>query len=47
MSFQLYQEIEICPKATRSLQVEKSDGDSYGACEPAVFGDSLVGAVPR
>ncbi|XP_036205936.1 T-lymphoma invasion and metastasis-inducing protein 1 isoform X2 [Myotis myotis] len=28
----LYQEIEICPKATRSLQVEKSDaaGDSYG-----------------
>ncbi|XP_023605177.1 T-lymphoma invasion and metastasis-inducing protein 1-like, partial [Myotis lucifugus] len=27
----LYQEIEICPKAMRSLQVEKSDaaGDSY------------------
>lgn len=49
LSFQLYQEIEICPKATRSLQLEKSDaaGDSYGACVPAAVGDSLVGAPPR
>ncbi|XP_059542282.1 rho guanine nucleotide exchange factor TIAM1 isoform X6 [Myotis daubentonii] len=41
--FQLYQEIEICPKATRSLQVEKSDaaGDSYGFSLSSVEEDSV------
>ncbi|XP_059542277.1 rho guanine nucleotide exchange factor TIAM1 isoform X3 [Myotis daubentonii] len=41
----LYQEIEICPKATRSLQVEKSDaaGDSYG---PGLGGAQGSGAEP-
>ncbi|XP_015421019.1 PREDICTED: T-lymphoma invasion and metastasis-inducing protein 1 [Myotis davidii] len=39
----LYQEIEICPKATRSLQVEKSDaaGDSYGFSLSSVEEDGV------
>lgn len=31
-TFQLYKEIEICPKVTRNIQIEKSDtaSDNYG-----------------
>ncbi|XP_045434330.1 rho guanine nucleotide exchange factor TIAM1 isoform X4 [Pipistrellus kuhlii] len=41
--FQLFQEVEICPKAVRSLQLEKSDaaGDSYGFSLSSVEEDGV------